>query len=450
MPNTVYTTPQIATTPQIVAAFLARLVHKLPIGTNLAIAHLLFAIIAGHLLASRGALFPALVAAGLHPQQICRAVAALREGAWSINTLLTRLGQLIQEDNQVQHVDIQGWRPLLLDWVGFFRPRLAGCLSKHFDSQAGKALPAIELGMIAEPLQAVKRRLPLLKALVRAGATRTLLEAARCCQKLDQVLVIDRQARIKALYEAGIARFVIRGASNIVAYRRQVPPQPAGKRGRKPTRGERVRPIARAYKGKPLPLSAPDSVECFLYQGRQIIAERFQDLVVAGCPLSFCILVIRDPKYRSPWLLLTDLQIESAQTIFLLYRSRWLIEVLPLTAKQLLGGVRSFVHAWACRYRLPELCLLAASISLYLSATLPAVASGFWDRDPQPTAGRFRRVLSGASLPEWGSLGLEFGSLAGICSRVREKRSVHGHLPKGVEANRRYRGQRARPKVTGK
>lgn len=446
MPNTVYTTPQIAA-PQITAAFLATLLHKLPIGTNLALAQLLFVVMAGYLIQSRGALLPALLAAGLDPKQSCRAMGALREGAWSINPLLQRLSQLIQDQNQAQPVRIGPWRPLLLDWLGFFRPRQAGCFSKHFDSQAGKALAAIELGMIAEPLQAAKRRFPSLRALVRGGATSTLLLAARRCQKSDEVLVIDRQARIKALFEAGIARFVIRGASNIVAYRREVPPQPVGKRGRKPTRGERVRPIARTYKGKPLPLSAPDAVECFLYQGRQILAQRFHDLVVAGCPLTFCILVMRDPKYKNPWLLLTDLQHESAQTIFLLYRSRWLIEVLPLSAKQLLGAVRSFVHALSCQYRLPELCLLAASICLYLSATLPAVASGFWDKNPQPTVGRFRRVLSGAPLPDWGSLGSEFSSVAGICARVRQKRSVHWHLRKGVEGNRRYRGQRAREKV---
>jgi hypothetical protein len=47
-----------------------------------------------------------------------------------------------------------------VDWVGFFRPRLVGCTSKHFDSVAGKALPAVELGMVATLQQVQGRRIP--------------------------------------------------------------------------------------------------------------------------------------------------------------------------------------------------------------------------------------------------------------------------------------------------
>ncbi len=445
MPNPVYRT----------ATFLTLLVQKLPIGTNLALAHLLFTLLAGHLLQSRGALFPALTAAGLDQKQTCRAVAALREGTWHVQSLLERLHFLLRQERKAQPAYIGEWRPLLLDWVGFFRPRLSGCLSKHFDSRAGKALPAIELGMVAPLLEIGKRKFPCLRTLVRGGDTLALLQAAKRKQALDEVIVIDRQAKISHLHEAGtgarrtmagITRFVTRGAINLVAYRKAPPSQPAGKRGRKPTRGERVRPLTRRYKGRILPATAPDRIEEFVYQGRTLTCHCFDNLVVAGCPLVFRVVVVLDPRYKAPWVLLTDLPKESAETIFRLYRSRWPIEVIPLTGKQLLGGYRAFVHAEACRYRLPELCLVAASVSLYLSATCAAVSSGFWDKNPQPTAGRFRRVLSGACL---GKLP-ELGAILGFSGRVRLKRSVHGHLKKGVEANRRYRGQRAVPPLTGK
>jgi hypothetical protein len=433
MPNPVYTT----------AAFLARLVQKLPIGTNLGIAHLLFTILAGHLRASRGALFPALAEAGLAPTQVRQAEAALREGKWNLASLLLRLGGLTQDQKEAQPAPIAQFRPLLLDWVGFFRPRLFGCCSKHFDSRAGKALPAIELGLIAQVLRAGARRFPCLVGLTRTGDTRALLRAARARQADDEVIVVDRQVKIDHLQATGIARFVVRGALNLVAYRKEVPPQPAGKRGRKPTRGERVRPVARHYKGKLLPATPPDRVERFVFQGRTLTCHGFDSLVVAGCPLVFATVVVVDPRYKNPWVLLTDLIQAGAETIFLLYRSRWHIEQLPLTGKQLLGGHRSFVHAASCRYRLPELCLLAASISLYLSATSPAVPTGFWDKDPLPTPGRFARALSGALMP-----GID--ALAGVEGRVRPKGSVHEHLPKGVAANRRHRGQRAWPAFTGK
>lgn len=438
MPNPVYTNTPLSTT----ATFLARRVQRLPIGTNLALAHLLFTLIAGHLLQSRGALFPALIAAGLDQKQTCRAAAALREGAWDIQTLLDRLVKLVYQDKIAQTRRIGRWRPLLLDWVGLFRPHLHGCTSKHFDSRAGKALPAIELGMMASLLYVGKRSFPLLKALIRGGDTLALLQAAKRRQADDEVIVIDRQAKISHLHEAGITRFVTRGATNLVAYRKEVPPQPEGKRGRKPTRGQRVRPLARHYKGKLLAATAADKVESFVYQGRTLCCHRFENLVVAGCPLAFCIVVVMDPRYKNPWVLLSDLHQESAEVIFLLYRSRWHVEVIPLTGKQLLGGHRSFVHAQTCRYRLPELCLLAASISLYLSATCAAVATGFWDRHPKPTAGRFRRVLSGARVGE-------FDSLLSFSSRVREKCSVHEHLEKGVAGHRRQKRRATTPAITG-
>jgi len=200
MPNPVYPTPPIART----AAFLARLVQRLPIGTNLALAHLLFTLLAGHLLGSRGALFPALSAAGLDPQQTCRAVAALREGTWSIPPLLERLHHLITKEKQAPPVRIGTWQPLLLDWVGFFRPRLTDCTSKHFDSRAGKALPAIEIGMMARLLHVGKRTFPCLIALVRHGDTLALLQMARARQASEDVLVVDRQVKIGHLQAAGI------------------------------------------------------------------------------------------------------------------------------------------------------------------------------------------------------------------------------------------------------
>jgi len=36
----------------------------------------------------------------------------------------------------------------------------------------------------------------------------------------------------------------------------------------------------------------------------------------------------------------------------------------------------------------------------YLAATLPAVPTGFWDREPKPTPGRLRRLLSRTPSPE--------------------------------------------------
>ena len=59
---------------------LATLVESLPIGTNLGLLHFLWMLVSGHLLASCGALFPALQATGLGKEAVRRAWAAFRYG----------------------------------------------------------------------------------------------------------------------------------------------------------------------------------------------------------------------------------------------------------------------------------------------------------------------------------------------------------------------------------
>jgi len=433
--------------------FLAQLVAFLPIGTNQGIAHLLWTIVAGKLLNSRGAIFPALSEAGLSNEQSRRAEAALRDSKINVSRLLERLALLIRHERKSDCLIVGKWRPFLIDWVGFYRPHLKGCYSKHFASIAGKALPAIELGMMARCLVVGSRRIPILCGLIREGSTLALLCAARKLMQKTDVLIADRQVKISHLEAEKITSFVIRGAIDFTAREKDIPKTTG--RGRKPAQGRVVRPLSRTYKDKVIAATPPNREECFVYQGRTLTALRFDNLVMPGGSLIFHCVVIRDPKYKNPWLLLTDLS-ESAEVLFELYRSRWKIEQLPQTGKQLLGGHRSFVHANESRYRLPELCLLAASVSLYLSATSKAIATGFWDKHPKPTPGRFRRALSSASLPEVGKVRGELRSLPEfsgkvdkMLGRVRVKRSIFEHLPLGVIAHRRQKKQYENVSITG-
>ena len=408
MPNPVYRT----------ATFLCQLVARLPIGTNLGLVHLLWTLLAGYLLPSRGAIFPALCSAGVNDKESRQAEAALREGKWRIQSLLRRFGWLIRQEQQAQRIPIGGWKPVLIDWVGFFRPRLAECSSKHYDSVAGKALPAIELGIkaqrscrrVATVMQIQDRTIPVLVELNRCGDTLSLLKLAQTKQGNNDVIVADRQVKISHLQEAGIHHFVVRAQQNLSAHQSEVPLVEPGKRGRKPTKGRIVRPLARCYKGKVLMATLADREETFVENGRTMKARWFDKIVIAGCSLVVSCLVIKDLRYNKEWVLLTDLCNATAETVYGLYRSRWKIEQLPLTGKQILGGHRSFVHATTSHYRLPEICLLCASLSLYLSATSEAIRTGFWDRHPKRTPGRYRRVLSEANLP----------TISRICGWIRQ------------------------------
>lgn len=72
-----------------VLTLLSRLVHGLPIGTNLGLFHRLWMLVRGELLASRGAVIPGLSALGLRAAAVRRAWVALGQGVW---TSAQRLG----------------------------------------------------------------------------------------------------------------------------------------------------------------------------------------------------------------------------------------------------------------------------------------------------------------------------------------------------------------------
>lgn len=139
-------------------------------------------------------------------------------------------------------------------------------------------------------------------------------------------------------------------------------------------------------------------------------------------------MAIYDPRYTQPLLLATALPAAvSPQHLAALYRDRWPVEHLPLVAKQLIGAARQFVHAPDTCQRLPELALLAGAILSYAAATTPAMPTGYWDRHPRPTAGRFRRALTGRPFPT------DFP----LAAHIRAKRARTDHLRTG------FWGQRA-------
>jgi hypothetical protein len=202
-------------------------------------------------------------------------------------------------------------------------------------------------------------------------------------------------------------------------------------KGRKPIYGERIRPLERSYKGKTIAASAPDRVESWTENGVAMRAEIWENLILPGVipnpqAKTFHVYAIYDPAYTTPWLLATPLKLKAA-TVKAIYQDRWPVEQIPLAAKQMVGAHRQFVHANESIQRLPELSLLAGSILSYLAATAPLAPTGFWDRQPKHTPGRFRRMLMGKPFPQSYPLPRQ----------LRKKASVTDHLPKGILAHRR-------------
>lgn len=419
-----------------IVALLEQLVADVPVGTNLGLLHLLFAIMSGRLLWARGAVFPALAEWGLCSQAVRRSSAALRCGQWQIADLLACWQRAVRQESHFVARCYEGIRPVPCDLVGFFRPHLHGCLSKHYTSQADKALPAVVLGMVGAVGSVGTQRLALLRHLVRAQDTDTseadlqqrLVEQAQKTLAEDEALITDAGFKVGALLDAGVTRFVCRVAKNATFRRNSLP---ASRGGRPPEWGEIVRPLARVYNGKTLPATKPDAVARWKAGGQTVRAHIYHNLVLREHkPGATClrVVVIFDARYPEPLVLATSLDV-SAYAVGRLYKDRWPIEQVPLAAKQRLGAERSFVFGKESRHRLPELALLAGNVLSYVAATSQPMASGFWDRWARPTCGRLRRQLSR----------LTFSDLPLVAGQVRKKNSVTTHLPQGVRAHRRTR-----------
>jgi hypothetical protein len=421
-----------------ISVLLGVILAEVPVGTNLALFWLLWALLSGRFLLSRGAVFPALAALGLPADAVRRSSAALTYGRWTVQSLLGAWHNRVQQEGRWHAHVYEGFHPVVCDLVGFFRPQLSGCVGKHYQSGANKALPAIVLAVVAAVGSIGNVRVPLLRLLLRADPDhgseaelqRRAVTQAGATLHPDEVLVVDAGFGVADLLTSDVPRFVARVARNFTARRNHLPPYKG--RGRCPTYGERVRPLPRKRQGKLLAATPPDATTQWVGAGRIVRAQLWDNLVLASAKpgaTAFRCVVIHDPRYHEPWVVVTNLPV-SASALWGLYRDRWPIEQVPLAAKQMLGAHRAFVFGGESRYRLPELALLAGNILAYVAATAAAVATGFWDRHCRPTCGRLRRVLLQGHFSE---VPVPVGSL-------RKKVSVTGHLPKGVQGHRRRKG----------
>ncbi len=158
-----------------VLVLLCEIVQELPIGTNLGVLHLLWTILSGQLLVTRGAILPALMLTGIGVGATWRAWSALAKGRW--------------------------------------HPRLQNCPTKHYLSQAGKALPAIPFGVIGRVGAVAGKRWAHLVGIVRAdppdpsepALQRRTLRHAVALSTPQAVTVTDRGFPLAAWRAAGKA-----------------------------------------------------------------------------------------------------------------------------------------------------------------------------------------------------------------------------------------------------
>lgn len=371
-----------------------QIVKSLPIGTNLALLQLIWALITGSFLPARGAVHTALSLSGFPDGAIRRSWQALRYGVWCIEELLGSFRELVAQEGSWQTNTYEGYQPLAVDISAIWRPRMQKWSSKLYQQLVGKACVGIGFGLIAQVGTIQGHRLPLLKAIVRSradeqeeGLKKRLLQQAGRLLAEGEVLIHDGGVSLAQVQAADIQRYVIRLSTNCTGRRNKLP----GYRGRgpRPQKGALVRPLARVFKGKTLAATPPDVVITFEWAGRQVRASGWlklmrADLRVADPHELFHIWVIDDPLYEGVLVLGTNLPpTVSPQTLYHLYHDRWPVEQIPLVAKPLLGCQRQFVFAPLSCWRLGELAFFTANLLTWLAATSPAFPSGYWDRHPK-------------------------------------------------------------------
>jgi len=412
-------------------AVLNELLVGLPIGTNLAMLHVFWALLSGQLLNSRGALFPALKAIGLGDGAIRRAWTAVGNGVWQIGILIDLWCKHVESLPEWKQHEYEGYKPVVADVTAFWRPSLKNCPSKHYHPAAGRALPAVIFGVVGKVGEINGQRIALPQAFERvhpkypseARLWHDILKNIHKTLSEDEIVVIDAGVKVRDLQAARVAQYVVRLANNFTA-RRNTLPEYCGV-GRMPTYGELIRPLERKYKEKTLAATLPDETQTWMEEGRLLRAEIWRNLVLPDCApdvrnQTFDVYAIHDPNFNTPWLLATSVVLKPI-SVRNIYKDRWPIEQIPLSAKQMIGSHRQFVHANETIHRLPELALMAGSILSFLAATVPAIPTGFWDRNPKRTPGRFRRILAGQAFPK----------LANLSGRLRKKNSATSHLPVG-------------------
>lgn len=410
---------------------LNELLEGLPVGTNLAMLHVFWALLSGQLLPSRGALFPALKAIGLEDDGVRRGWTAVNSGVWHTTTLIAQWSKHVEGLPEWQQHEYEGYKPVVADVTAFWRPTLKNCPSKHYHPAAGRALPAVIFGVVGKVGEINGQRLALPQAFERVHPKdpsekrlwRNILKNIKKTLLANELLVVDAGVKVRDLQAAGVEQYVVRLANNFTA-RRNVLSDYCGV-GRMPEYGELIRPLVRTHKGKVIAATAPDEIQSWEEQGRILRAEIWRNLALPDCVPDACnqtfdVYAIYDPDFEKPWVLATPVVLKPS-SVRNIYKDRWPVEQIPLSAKQMIGSHRQFVHAEEMIQRLPELALMAGSILSFLAATAPATPTGFWDRKPKRTPGRFRRTLAGCAFPE----------VANLSGRLRKKNSVTAHLPKG-------------------
>ena len=145
------------------------IMQTVPMGTNLALLQLMWTILNGSFLHSRGAIFPALTANGFSPEESRRIWGAFRHGVWRINECIDQWRTYVLAEGQWFSHRYEGYCPVAVDWTAIWRFKLKGWSGKLFNGLLGRAVHGVGFGLICQVGQVDGQRIPLLRQIIRSS-----------------------------------------------------------------------------------------------------------------------------------------------------------------------------------------------------------------------------------------------------------------------------------------
>ena len=194
----------------------------------------------GALFSNREALFPALKASGLSDAAVRRAWASFRGEVCQIAVLLRLWQAQIEELPQWRYHQHCGHRAVSVEITAFYRPQLKDCPSKHYYPPAGKALPAVIMGLVGVSGSlngqrlAVPRGIPRVKSYDRSEKHLQIDLLEQVVRKLssDEAAEMDAGFKLGQVQQASLKGYLLRLAKNFTARRNE--PAPRKEKGRPP------------------------------------------------------------------------------------------------------------------------------------------------------------------------------------------------------------------------
>ncbi|MEZ4708347.1 MAG: hypothetical protein R3A44_14135 [Caldilineaceae bacterium] len=288
---------------------LVAIVQSVGIGTNVSLLRLLWVMVNGSFLGSRGAVHSALAANAFSDEEVRRSWAALRYGQWEIDELLTNWQIHVAATNGWRVRRHRGYRVKSVDITGFFRSRLQGAVSQHYAGLAQRALPAMVFGVMITSGQIQEKRVPLLEKIVRceAGTSESTFRGNCCKPRPRRPTLMKSRCWMRAFT---CPRFIWRNSSAMwcawpPTARRARIVYPSTKDVGHARNTALIRPLARKHKGRTIAASQAQQQGRFAYKGRTIRYHIWPQLVTVNTKVdednpTFTLMLFFDPCTRNP------------------------------------------------------------------------------------------------------------------------------------------------------